>query len=288
MFPKVWFINLIMAGLIVLFGARTYGVWSQADGAAGEFVEIQKPARQTGGTIAKRGPIPESVYETVARNNIFSPERVEAKSEKSEPGPEVKKLTASAKTIALYGVILLGDYKTALVGKLDPKAGEKQTQWVKVGDAVAGFSVIEINQESIIVSEGADQYEVFLYDKDRPKKATGMSKKEIKPTIVSAESPKKSNTDFSAGKADDSNSGESTDTSETKYQHVKQPSEELKRKIISQYRDLPPPPPPQLTEPTGRSDWSIPLQKDQETTSKSTDSKTDTMKIKPRTGRDWE
>jgi hypothetical protein len=288
MFPKVWFINLIMAGLIVLFGARTYGVWSQTDKTAVKFVEARKPAKQTGDTIGKRGIIPESGYENVARNNLFNPERVEPRPEKSEPGPEVKKLTASAKTIALHGVILLGDYKTALVGKLEPKPGEKQTQWVKVGDAVAGFNVIEIKPESIIVSEGADQYELFLYDKDRPKKAAAMTKREIKPTIVSAEPPVKSSTDLSAGKADDSNSEQSTDTSETKYQHVKQPSEELRRKIISQYRDLPPPPPPQLNEPTGKGDWDIPLQQYQKGSSKSADSKTDAVKTKPKAGRDWE
>jgi hypothetical protein len=288
MFPKVWFINLIMAGLIVLFGARTYKVWSQAEKAAVEIVQTQKAARQAGNNFTKWETLTESVYETVARNNIFNPERVEPKSEKSELGPEVKKLTASAKTIALYGVILSGGFKTALIAKLDLKPGEKRMQWIKVGDTVGSFKVIEIKGESIIVADGVNQYEVPIYDKGNHKEATAMNKREMKPTVVSAEPVKNPSTDLSTGRAEDSKTASEEDTSETKYQHVKQPSEELRRKIISQYRDLPPPPPPQLNEPTGQSDWSIPLQRDQETTSKSTDSKTDSMKTKPKTGRDWE
>jgi hypothetical protein len=277
MFPKVWLVNLIMAGLIVFFGARAYKVWSQTDKSSVEIAEPQKGNKQEGSSIAKRGTLPQSDYETVARNNIFNPERVEPKPEKSEV-PEVKQLAASVKTIALYGVIISGDYKTALVGKLEPKPGEKQSQWVKTGDAVAGFKVDEIRQESIIVSEGANQYEVLLYDKGRAKKATVLSKRESKPTVVSADLPAKS-TGVSAGKAEDSKTGsEEGVDSETKYQHVKQPSEELRRKILEKYRNLPPQPPPQLNSPTGAGDWSIPMQTDRGTTSKSIDSKTGAVK----------
>ena len=288
MFPKVWFMNLVVAGLIVFVGNRIYKVWSAGDNAAVEIAEAQKPSKQAENTIAKRLSFTESAYETIAKNDLLNPDRVEIKPEKPQSGPEVKKLSTSVKSIALYGAIITGGYKTALVAKLDVKPGEKKMQWIKVGDTVGSFRVMEIKSESIIVAEGDNQYEVLLYDKDKPKTATALSKKETKPTVVSAEPFKKSSTDLSKGKADDSNSEENMDTSETKYQHVKQPSEELRRKIISQYRDLPPPPPPQLTEPTGQSDWSIPMQRDQGTTSKSTDSKTDAMKTKPKTGRDWE
>ena len=267
MFPKVWFMNLIMAGVIVFFGARTYRVWSQTDKAAVEIMETQKAARQAEISVAKRVTLPESAYETIARNNLLNPNRAEVKPEKPDKGAEVKKPTVSVKPLFLHGVVITGEYKTALVGKLEPKPGEKSTQWVRVGDMVGHFRVVEINNESIIVAEGADHYEILLYDKGRPKKSTALSKKEMRPTVVSPGVPKKSGFDFSAGKADDSKTGSEED-SETKYQHVKQPSEELRRKILSTYRDSPAPPPPELAGPTGHDDWDIPMQKDQTTPSR--------------------
>ena len=159
MFPKVWLMNLIMAGVIVFFGARTYKVWSQTDRASAEIMESQKAARQAEISIAKRVTLPEPAYETIARNNLLNPNRAEVKPEKPDAGAEVKKPTASMKPIFLHGVVITGEYKTALVGKLEPKPGEKSTQWVRVGDMVGHFRVVEINNESIIVAEGADHYD---------------------------------------------------------------------------------------------------------------------------------
>lgn len=289
MFPKVWFMNLVMAGLIVFVGNRIYKVWSAGDNAAVEIAEAQKPPRQAEDSIAKKVTLSESAYETIAKNDLWNPDRVEVKPEKPQPGPEVKKLSTSVKSIALYGVIITGGYKAALVAKLDVKPGEKKMQWIKVGDTLGSFKVIEIKQESIIVVEGDNQYEVLLYDKDKPKEWSALSKKETKPTVISAEPFKKSSTDLSTGKAEDSKtvSEESMDTSETKYHGPKEPSGELKRKILSKYRDMPPPPIQEI-ENTGQEDWSIPGQQDPRATPKSTESTDVSPNPGGKTTRDWE
>jgi hypothetical protein len=239
MFPKVWFLNLIMAGLVVFAGNRIYKIWSAGNIAAVETAEAQKLQKQAENIIARRVSLSEPAYETIAKNDLWNPDRAEVLPEKPQPGPEVNRLSPSVKTIALYGTITTSGYKTALVAKLDAKPGEKKMQWIKVGDTLGSFKVIEIKGDGIVLTDSVYKYEVPVYEKERHEKATAMDKRETRPTIVSTAPVKNQSTGVSPVASKDSESaGEGSDAHESKYRDVKAPSEELRRLIISKHREM--------------------------------------------------
>ena len=120
------------------------------------------------------------------------------------------------KKIALYGVIISERGKKALVSNLEMKApaaktrkvsrstmnflqkalknkkpatlvaassGDKQ-KWVKQGDQIGPFKVMNINNDSILLSAEGKEFPISLYDK-RGKKRAAPLKKETGPAIVS-------------------------------------------------------------------------------------------------------
>jgi hypothetical protein len=54
-----------------------------------------------------------------------------------------------------------------------------------VGDTVGGFRVAGIKKDRIILAQGAREYEILLYDKDKPK-VGAPARKKAKPTAVKA------------------------------------------------------------------------------------------------------
>jgi hypothetical protein len=74
--------------------------------------------------------------------------------------------------IDLYGVVIGEGYVTASVinpGRALHK-GERETRTIKVGDMIAGYKVIKIALDRIVVAAGEDFFEVLLYDPKAPKK----------------------------------------------------------------------------------------------------------------------
>ena len=192
MFSKIWLINLVLAVFAVFFGLKAYGVWSEGEKSFSEAPLIEKPSSRPKKRIVKKRAPPESAYSVVVEKNLFAPGRTGSMPEKSESGPDVKQLMVAGKRIIVSGVIMMDGYEAALVGTLKHRidrrrsktnAGEWDSEWVKVGDTIGDFQVAGIKEDRVIFTEGAKEYEIFLYDKDKPKRQIPATKK-AKPKAV--------------------------------------------------------------------------------------------------------
>ncbi len=200
MSSKIWLINLVLAATVVFFGIKAYGVWSKGDQGPPQTGAIHKPLPWPEKKIAKRNMPPESDYEIIVTYNLFSHIRSEGKPEEeikplvNETGPKalgrsLKLLEWTHKRTNLYGVIIVGDQKEALIGVVPTNtgksSGEKGAKRAKVGDIVGRFKVKEIKNTSVILTAGGYEWQISLFDKDKPKKRAPV-KKETGPIVVGA------------------------------------------------------------------------------------------------------
>ena len=190
MFSKLWLINIILAVLAIFFGIRAYGVWSKGDQSAIEIPRSAKSRKLLEKRTPKHKMPPESAYGVVVDRILFCPEREEFIPEEPEPEPEVKTVKVSGKKIVLYGVILTDNCRVALINNPLKQLGERKDKWVRIQDTIGQLTVKDIQSDRLILADGADQFEVPLYDKDKPKRRV-TSAKQIKPKVVTTGSKPK-------------------------------------------------------------------------------------------------
>lgn len=215
MFSRLWLINLVLAAGVIFFGLKAYEVWSEEDKRPSETGPINKPLPLPGKKVAKLSVPPESGYEVVVSNNLFSVERSELKpqiqGEKPKTVPksderELMMLERAFKLIDLYGVIIANDYKAAFITEISvggPTGGSAKrptrafarvnkqgVKRVKEGDTVGRFKVKEIEKTSVLLTAGGREWQVSLFDKDKPKRRVAI-KKATGPVVVGAGSKDK-------------------------------------------------------------------------------------------------
>ncbi|OPY04790.1 MAG: hypothetical protein A4E61_00552 [Syntrophorhabdus sp. PtaB.Bin184] len=104
-------------------------------------------------------PLPTD-YAVVSEMNLFHPQRVIPIDAKKElPKPE----------LFLCGIIMYGNQRVAFVEDkknptTSPGRGKRQTE-LRKGSVYAGYSVTEINTDSIVLSRGEQRVSVYLADK---------------------------------------------------------------------------------------------------------------------------
>ncbi|MCK4391148.1 MAG: hypothetical protein KAV83_13030 [Desulfobacterales bacterium] len=189
MFSRILVINIFLAGLAVFLGLKTYGVWFPETEKSKGDRDVQGQSAWPAKTVIPRRMPPESAFRVVVDNNLFSPQREWLESEEPEPEPEITRLDIPGKKVVLHGVVILDGYERALVKNPRPKAGERPSKWVKVGDTIGDFKVTRIKKDRIVLAEGAKRFEVLLYDKEQPKVRGGVAR-EAKPTVVTTEAKK--------------------------------------------------------------------------------------------------
>ena len=171
-FSRIWVINILLAAFVVFFGMMSFDVWSKGDETIPEMQTGKNPEKPLPGKgIIERKMPPDSTYSIVAEKNLFSSNRSEVVPEK--PTQKSGPLKISEKTIFLYGVVVMGDHKKALISNPEtgPEAGKKRVakeKWVALGDTLGNFSVADIQKDRIILADGANTHEILLYDKNKP------------------------------------------------------------------------------------------------------------------------
>lgn len=225
MSSRIWLINFVLAVVVIFFGIRAYGVWSEGEKGFSEIRAIKRPLSQTEKRITKRSMPPESDYEVIVGNNLFWVDRseyIQGKQEtKSAAKPKVDKkllmrLEAALRRIVVYGVIIADGLGRALISNPNLQTGRKtmipgpggrstrltktgqkpgpsplltqppkrRTKWIKVGDTLGEFKVNDIREGSVLLTAAGNEYQIFLYDKEKPKKRIPVKRKE-RPTVVS-------------------------------------------------------------------------------------------------------
>ncbi|MFA5323787.1 MAG: hypothetical protein WC373_14040 [Smithella sp.] len=182
-FSKIWLTNIVLAAFVVFFGTMSFDVWSKGDEAFPEIKtdksrEMSPPAKM----IIEREMPPESTYGIVADKNLFSSNRSESLPAKDKSGP----LTISEKMIFLYGVVVMGDRKQALISNPEPETGKSRAKdkWIKVGDTLGNFTVSDIQKDRIILTEGGSTHEILLFDSNKPTRQTTIAQPSADPTVI--------------------------------------------------------------------------------------------------------
>ena len=186
-FSKIWLINIGLAVLVVFFGMMSFDVWSKGDEPVPEVQAAKSSAKSLPGKgITERTVPPDATYGIVTEKNLFSANRSEVIPEKQKKEGPFK---ISEKMVILYGVVVIGDRKKALISNPEagPEAGQKpaaKDKWVAVGDTIGNFSVADIRKDRIILADGANTHEILLYDKNKPARQTIAAEKSTAPAVI--------------------------------------------------------------------------------------------------------
>ena len=200
---RTWIINLLLAGAVVFFGYQTLAVWF-----ANDKLEVNQPARKAVAASAhrrvayRRNP-PYKTYEVIAQKNLFASDRREELPDASPTPTPVKPAQPLDSRFALFGIVISGSEKKALVSNLHKKtAVEKDYIWVKVGDKIGNLNISEIKPEHVIVTQGGNTYIIRLsdpsyqqksYNSRKVRKPRGNRTIEIKRPKANSSAAKKSN-----------------------------------------------------------------------------------------------
>ncbi len=233
---KTGLINFILTICAVFFGIRAYQVWIDK-GKTGTETRASRESESVPETKAVNRRIPsESEYEILAKKNLFSQDRTESLPEEAEPEPEVKELSSEAKKITLCGVVMMGDYKSALIRNSAASPDGQKNKWIKIGETIGEeIHVTDIRKDSILLSEKDKTYEIRLYDKnkDKSERIAEKPKESGKPTVVISESKaapaqSKSSSPAVSGPAGKSESGDQKEEG-PKFEIINTPFGPMKR-----------------------------------------------------------
>ncbi|MCP4692959.1 MAG: hypothetical protein GY859_33265 [Desulfobacterales bacterium] len=188
MFSRKWVINLILLGVAVFLGMKAYDEWRRTEEAPPEAPVAARP-----GVAPREEPLKlkrnsRGHYDIVAEKNLFSSKREEPPPEEAPPPKkrtDVKKKKAKLKSkrVVLHSVISLHGERRALVKDPSRRSRDQKDPWVREGDTVAGMTVVRIESGKILLNDGGEDYEIFLYDKEKPKRRTAV-RRSTGPTII--------------------------------------------------------------------------------------------------------
>lgn len=258
MFRRIWLVNGVLIVLLGIIGIGNYRVWTQRDSPALMTPPTGAPPVSETDTSSRKISMPESVFESLVKKDLFSPERKEFMQDKPAPRPSGIQRESLEKALALYGTVLLEEYKAALIRELKKKSDGPTERWVRMGDTVGDVRIVDIKKERIVIARGEERCEVYLYDKNKPQKPVTAKSGESKPLVVNAPyQSRESAPGNQRGTRDERSAfGKSDDKKWNKYKGVKKPSEEMRKRIVSKYSQMPPP--QQTTQVNETRDWDIP------------------------------
>ncbi|MDD5722764.1 MAG: hypothetical protein PHY29_03390 [Syntrophales bacterium] len=192
-FLRAWFINIILAGCVAFVGAKSIGVWSERGGDTVQTIPVA-PRAKTGDVkkVTRRVMPPEVAYGVVTDKDLFRPERVEFVEEKTDVAEDAveEDIRVSGKKVLLYGVVIVDDYRVALINDPKPKSPQRTSLWVKEGESVGDSNIVvsAIKKESITLRKGKNTYEVLLYQDGKPRDKVVAAQEQTKQTAAAGSS----------------------------------------------------------------------------------------------------
>lgn len=190
MITKIGLINAILLAAAVFLGYNAYLTWTEKEITKTDPSPSSIAADWPEKKIVSRRMQPPTAYNVVSEKTLFSPDRkayeAPAAVKSPEPVAEVRTVQVAGQTITLYGVILSGGFKSALVNNPAPKRGERHMKWVSVGDRIENLIVADIREQSIIIKDDTRLIEILLYDRSNPKSRTEVAKSSA-PTVITTQ-----------------------------------------------------------------------------------------------------
>jgi hypothetical protein len=132
--------------------------------------------------------VSEASFKIIRDQDLFRPSR----SAPSKTREKIEKVAAPKNTPRLFGTIILGDNKTAILEDSETKT----TKTYRVNESVSGFVVSEILEDKVILLSGSEKVEVRLRDdkgiksKRKPKYKSRSRRPTQKSRAVSRKKPK--------------------------------------------------------------------------------------------------
>lgn len=175
---KIWFINIVLAVLIVIFGIRVYEVWFAPEKKGVTPKSAQTSSAPPAVRLLPKIVLPQASYQIIAEKTIFSPDRAEHVGKESDASSSPQKTPAK---FNLWGVMMLSDAdKRALVSEV---AANSKKRWVKEGDTLDDRKVSSVRKDRIILSGKDDQQEILLYDSAKLVRRE-LLKKDQEPVVI--------------------------------------------------------------------------------------------------------
>lgn len=220
---KIWLLNFFLAALVAACGFRIMHLWEAEPQALADIPPPKQESREASDFKEKNSLFEERAYELLVRQNLFSPDRQEyvPETDAEEPEPEPEGPKISGERVILYGVVITGGRKTALINNPGGKLGEGKFLWVEEGQAMSNLKVTAIHPEEIVLDDGSEKYQILL-SKKKQRPAGRETDKGGGPTVVSGgHSPQKvrsssaSSGSEASGAAGGSSGGKSRKTSDS-------------------------------------------------------------------------
>jgi hypothetical protein len=155
MLRNYFFINLFLIIIIGFLGFKLFNAFAS-------YVDIPVEAKIVEGKKEdikvkhKEKIASEASFKLITDQDLFRPSR-SAPSIKKE---KIEKVAAPKNTPRLFGTVILGDNKTAILE--DPET--KTTKTYRVNESVSGFVVSEILEDKVVLLSGSEKVEVRLRD----------------------------------------------------------------------------------------------------------------------------
>lgn len=173
---RIFFINAILVIFVAVEAFMVIQLWTSMDNVT--LPGKSNPAKMKGFEIQKlnnKHVSPLSAYVDITKHNLFSEERAEYRPETPDIEPEQEQKTEKSveplKTnkITLFGVVVMGEYRKALVSDVENKS-KRNSIWIEKGEILDDFLIDSIEKDRIVVSNNGEKYSVLLYDAKNPKK----------------------------------------------------------------------------------------------------------------------
>lgn len=173
---KIWIINILLLAMVLFCLVNAYDVWFGQDVAGKEAFDIGQGKKQNDNTQALVKKIknvhPPGFYDPVVLKNLFSPDRTDLYETVTaqEQAAAAQKQKTAATDILLYGVLIMGEERKALISNPFPEKDENMIIWVKEGDRLedgsgeSGMTIKEIQNERIVVSTAAKDFEYYVFE----------------------------------------------------------------------------------------------------------------------------
>jgi hypothetical protein len=201
MLSKIWIINLVLAALIAV---SWVGIWSIRHAQEPSIPAISdisvSDAALEKTKAAEKKPQEASAYDSIVEKNLFSPDRmanITAQDSQAAAGD----LKISGEKVMLYGVVMIGGEKMAMINNPSKGTDNREYRWVREGDHISNLNVAQIKKDQIVLKDGFQQYQISLFDPDKEKKKEAARTIKEEPKVIStgsADQSAKSNAETGA------------------------------------------------------------------------------------------
>jgi hypothetical protein len=164
MFNRLTLINILLVIALFFLTKETMQIWVHAPektGSSSNKKTIQKAGQPP---LVRRASPPKNSFRVISEKNLFHPQRKWGEGvKKEEQNQRLFSGKTPSKEIILYGILIFGDHKIAVLGDRKAPAKDKGIKKVGVGDSFDGFQVEEISANMVILKNEDESETIQLY-----------------------------------------------------------------------------------------------------------------------------